>query len=33
MPSEASSAQTADAADLSSVFRQIFERAANRPVS
>jgi segregation and condensation protein A len=31
MPSEALSAQPAGAADLSSVFRQILERAANRP--
>jgi len=31
MPSEALSAQSADAADLSRVFRQILERAANRP--
>jgi len=31
MPSEALSAQPADAADLSSVFRQILERAGNRP--
>jgi segregation and condensation protein A len=31
MPSEALSAQSADAADLSRVFRQILERAPNRP--
>jgi segregation and condensation protein A len=31
MRSRASSAQPADAADLSGVFRQILERAANRP--
>jgi len=31
MPSEALLAQPADAADLSSVFRQILERSANRP--
>ena len=31
MPSEALSAQPADVANLSSVFRQILERAANRP--
>jgi segregation and condensation protein A len=31
MPSDALPAQPADAADLSSVFRQILERAANRP--
>jgi segregation and condensation protein A len=31
MPSETLSAQSPDAADLSSVFRQILERAANRP--
>ena len=31
MPTGASSAQHADAVDLSSVFRQILERAANRP--
>jgi segregation and condensation protein A len=31
IPSEALSAQPADAADLSSVFRQILERATNRP--